>query len=73
MGLCSKRLIVLLVLCLGVADNYQRSNPAGGDEIPDRFNRHACAHAVSVRQYTKSNAAQAVMLVSSLLRLLDES
>ena len=39
-----------------------------GDEIPDRFNRHAAAHTVDPRQYTKVNAVAALMLATGLVR-----
>lgn len=44
---------------------------AKGDQIPSRFARHASAHAVSQTQYSLVNAVTALMLVTSLLRLLD--
>lgn len=43
-----------------------------GDPIPRVFGRHPSAHAVSRVQYSRVNAVIALMLVTSLLRLLDE-
>jgi hypothetical protein len=40
----------------------------GGDPIPDTFNRHASAHAVSATQYTEVNTMIALMLTTSVLR-----
>lgn len=42
-----------------------------GDAIPRSFGRHPSAHAVSRIQYSRINALTALMLVTSLLRLLD--
>lgn len=43
-----------------------------GDPIPRMFGRHPSAHAVSRSQYSRVNAVIALMLVTSLLRLLDD-
>jgi hypothetical protein len=43
-----------------------------GDPVPRVFGRHPSAHAVSRMQYSRVNAVIALMLVTSLLRLLDE-
>jgi len=51
---------------------YQRYDPQGLDGIPRRFARHASAHAVSRAQFSRRNAVQAAMLVSSLLGYLDD-
>jgi hypothetical protein len=40
---------------------------AAGDEIPASFNRHAVAHTVDPRQYTKLNALIGLMLVTGLV------
>lgn len=42
-----------------------------GDPIPRTFGRHPSAHAVSRTQYSRINAVVALMLVTSLLKLLD--
>ncbi len=39
-----------------------------GDEVPDRFNRHAIAHTVDPRQYTKLNTLAGLLLVTGLVR-----
>lgn len=51
---------------------YQQFLAANGDKIPTTFSRHATAHAVSTRQYSKRNTVQGLMLVCSLLFRLDE-
>lgn len=43
-----------------------------GDPIPHVFGRHPSAHAISRTQYSRVNAVIALMLVTSLLRLLDD-
>lgn len=58
----------LLVLGpLSVAHN----NFAAGEEIPRTFTRHATAHGVSRRQYTRANALIAVMNATALLCWLE--
>jgi hypothetical protein len=42
-----------------------------GDPIPRAFGRHPSAHAVSRTQYSRVNAVLALMLMTSLLKLLD--
>ena len=51
---------------------YQQFFVSKGDAVPTRFNRHATAHAVSARQFSRRNAIQAVMFACSLLYRLDE-
>jgi hypothetical protein len=46
---------------------YQTFHPGNGDRVPRDFARHASAHAVSERQYSRVNAVIALMLVTSLL------
>lgn len=43
-----------------------------GDAIPETFNRHASAHAVSNEQYTLINAVQGLLFSSTLLWFLDQ-
>ena len=43
-----------------------------GDVVPDRFNRHAVSHSPSPVQFTRLNALVALMLVTALVRELDE-
>ncbi|TDU87558.1 hypothetical protein EV138_1082 [Kribbella voronezhensis] len=45
--------------------------PDKGHKIPHTFSRHASAHGVSRRQYTKINATLSLMHVTSLLKMLD--
>ena len=45
--------------------------PDKGDVIPRNFSRHASAHAVSRRQYSRINAVLALMHVVALLRVLE--
>lgn len=51
---------------------YQQFRVTDGDKVPATFSRHATAHAVSSRQYSRRNAVQAVMFACSLLYRLDE-
>ncbi|WP_448072999.1 hypothetical protein [Georgenia yuyongxinii] len=51
---------------------YQQFFATNGDKVPTRFSRHATAHAVSARQYSRRNAVQALMFACSLLYRLDE-
>lgn len=41
--------------------------PEKGDPIPSVYSRHASAHGVSARQYSKRNTAQVLMLVASYM------
>lgn len=49
-------------------ESYWASN---GDPIPTIYSRHASAHGVSTRQYSKRNTVQALMLVTSYAGLLN--
>lgn len=51
--------------------SYAQYHEEKGDPIPRAFGRHPSAHAVCRRQYSRTNAVIALMLVTSLLRLLD--
>lgn len=42
------------------------------DPIPHTFSRHATAHTISTKQYTRQNAIQALMIVCGILSLLNE-
>jgi len=44
--------------------------PENGDHVPRNFSRHASAHGVSRRQYSRINALLALMHVTALLKLL---
>lgn len=52
---------------------YQRYKTSEGDPIPTTFSRHATVHGVSAKQFTRRNAVQAVLFVSSLLLFFDEA
>ena len=43
-----------------------------GDDVPDRFNRHAVAHHPSPTQFTTLNALVGLILVTALARELQE-
>jgi hypothetical protein len=47
--------------------------PDRGDPVPDRFNRHASAHTVHTKQFTRTNALVGIMTITSLLREAYES
>lgn len=51
---------------------YQKYKVEDGDPIPRTFSRHASVHGVSSRQFSKRNAIQGLLFVSSLLAFLDE-
>ncbi|KQP63523.1 hypothetical protein [Nocardioides sp. Leaf285] len=51
---------------------YQQYRPDKGDLVPRTFSRHASVHGVGSRQFSRRNAVQAVLFVSSLLVFLDE-
>lgn len=51
---------------------YQKYKVEDGDPIPRTFSRHASVHGVSPRQFSKRNAVQGLLFVSSLLVFLDE-
>ncbi|MEU9313471.1 hypothetical protein [Streptomyces sp. NPDC048256] len=48
-------------------EEFRRQHP-----VPDRFNRHATAHAAGAVQYTAANAMIALMLAVSVLREIDD-
>jgi hypothetical protein len=52
--------------------SYQKFKNSDGDSVPTTFSRHASVHGVSAKQYSRRNAVQAVLFVSSLLMFLDE-
>lgn len=51
---------------------YQQFFVSNGDKIPTTFSRNATVHTVSSRQYSRRNAVQGLMLVTSLLYRWDE-
>ena len=50
---------------------YQTFRPSNGDMVPRDFARHASTHAVTARQYSRTNAVIVLMIVTSLLWLLE--
>ena len=46
-------------------------SPSAGDRIPTTFSRHASAHGVSRRQYSRINATLSLMHVTALIKMLD--
>jgi hypothetical protein len=46
--------------------------PERGEQIPLRFSRHASAHGVSKRQYSRINAIISIMHVTALLRVIQQ-
>jgi hypothetical protein len=55
----------------GVWGSYGQYHFSRGDKIPRNFSRHASAHAVSNRQFSRINAVIALMHVTAYLKLLD--
>ena len=51
---------------------YQQYHVGKGDPIPQTFSRHATAHTVSPRQYSRRNAVQGLMLACSLIYFFNE-
>jgi hypothetical protein len=51
---------------------YQKFKTEDGDSVPQTFSRHASAHGVSTRQFSRRNAVQALLFVAGLLVFLDE-
>lgn len=51
---------------------YQKYKVEDGDPIPRTFSRHASVHGISSRQFSKRNAVQSLLFISSLLLFLDE-
>lgn len=55
----------------GIWGSYSRYQP-GDANIPGKYTRHASAHAVSNRQYTKINALIALMHLTAFIKLISE-
>lgn len=51
---------------------YQKYKTEEGDPVPHTFSRHASVHGVSAKQFSRRNAVQAILFLSSLLVFLDE-
>lgn len=58
------------VAMLPVWAAYATFNTDAGDLVPHQFNRHATAHSVGRRQYSKRNTAQAALVATSALAYL---
>lgn len=54
----------------GIWGAYGEYWPERGDPIPLQFSRHASAHGVSKRQYSRINATISLMHVTALLRVI---
>lgn len=50
---------------------WQKLFPDEGLPVPHTFSRNATAHTVSTKQYTRRNAVQSLMIVSSLIYFFD--
>jgi hypothetical protein len=55
----------------GIWGSYSEYWASKGDPIPRRYTRHASAHGVSRRQYTRLNAVIALMHVVGLLKVIE--
>lgn len=55
----------------GIWGSYSRYQP-GDANIPRKYTRHASAHAVSNRQYTKINTLIALMHLTAFIKLISE-
>ena len=51
---------------------YQQFYVEKGDPVPRTFSRHATAHTVSPRQYSRRNAIQGLLLACSLIYFFNE-
>ena len=55
------------IALLPVLSALQHYRPENSDEIPLEFSRHAIAHSVPRKQFSKTNAAQGLLCVTSLM------
>jgi hypothetical protein len=55
----------------GIWGSYSEYWASKGDPIPRRYTRHASAHGVSRRQYTRLNAVIALMHIVGLLKVIE--
>jgi hypothetical protein len=61
-----------LALTIGaISANYGKYYPENGDKIPKKYSRHASAHGLSARQYSKINSLIILMTVVSLLKSVE--
>lgn len=54
-----------------ISANYGKYYPENGDKIPKKYSRHASAHGLSTRQYSKLNSLIVLMTVVSLLKSVE--
>lgn len=57
----------------GIWGSFTEFWPSNGDLVPQAYSRHASAHAVGRRQYSRINAVLAVMHVTAYLKLLESN
>lgn len=51
---------------------YQQFVPGAGGRVPTTFSRHATAHTMSSKQYSRRNAVQGLLLACSLIYFFNE-
>lgn len=56
----------------GIFGAHEPYDGDSGERPPQRYSRHASAHAVSRRQYSRVNAVLALMHVTAFLKLMDQ-
>jgi len=65
-----KKFPMRVALVVGaLSGGYAEYWPKNGDEIPKQFSRHASAHGLSRRQYSRLNAVIALMNVVGLIKV----
>lgn len=65
-----KKFPMRVALVVGaLSGGYSEYWPKNGDEIPKQFSRHASAHGLSRRQYSRLNAVIALMNVVGLIKV----
>lgn len=52
---------------------YTSFDPHGDGAVPETYSRHATAHTASPRQFTRGNAAKALLLATSVLNSVGET
>lgn len=67
-----KRFPMRVALVVGaLSGGYAEYWPKNGDEIPKQFSRHASAHGLSRRQYSRLNAVIGLMNVVGLIKVAE--
>lgn len=65
-----KKFPMRVALVVGaLSGGYVEYWPKNGDDIPTQFSRHASAHGLSLRQYSRLNAVIALMNVVGLIKV----